>query len=108
MFKKNVLIPPRARQKRLEGRIHPAGRSVPIPTLDVAKHIQGLKENFDIFEAIIDNFISHVENLALKKGSFAEKLREVINEEVDEIREMGKCNVVLSYISEQTDYEENI
>ena len=43
------------------------------------------------------------------KVSFAEKLREIINEEVDEIKEkeMIKCDVVLSNIPEQTGHEDN-
>ena len=73
------------------------------------KLIQGPKEKTYIFEARIDSFTSQVENLTLVKGSFAEKLREMINEEVDEIneKEMRKCNVVLSNIPEQTGHEEN-
>ena len=64
----------------------------------------------DIFEARIDSFTSQVENLTLVKGSFAEKLGEMINEEFDEIkeREMRKCNVVLSNIPEQTGQEETV
>ena len=44
------------------------------------------------------------------KGSFAVKLREMINEEVDEIKEkdMRKCNVVLLNIPEQTEHEDNV
>ena len=74
------------------------------------KLIQGLKEKIHIFEARIDSFTSQVENLTLVKGSFAEKLREMINEEVDEIKvkEMRKCNVVLSNIPEQTEHEDNV
>ena len=38
------------------------------------------------------------------------KLREMMNEEVDEIKEkdMRKCNVVLSNIPEQTEHEDNV
>ena len=49
------------------------------------KLIQGLREKIDVFEVRIDSFTSQVENLTLMKGSFAVKLREMINEEVDEI-----------------------
>ena len=45
--------------------------------LDVMKLIQGLREKIGIFEARIDSFTSQVENLALMKGSFAVKLREM-------------------------------
>ena len=78
--------------------------------LDAMKLIQGFKEKIDVFEARIDSFTSQVENLTLMKGSFAEKLREMINEEVDEIKEkdMRKCNVVLSNIPEQTEHEDNV
>ena len=51
----------------------------------------------DIFEAKICSFTSQVDNLALVKGSFAEKLREMINEEVDEIKERKRENVMWSY-----------
>ena len=84
--------------------------------LDVMKLIQALKEKIDVFEARIDSFTSQVENLTLMKGSFTVKLREIINEEVDEIKEkdMRKCNVVLSnhiksnHIPEQTEHEDNV
>ena len=49
-------------------------------------------------------------NLALVNGSFAEKLREMIDEEVDEVKEKEtrKCNAVLSSIHEQTEHEDNV
>ena len=50
--------------------------------LDAMKLIQGLKEKIDIFGARIDSFTSQVENLTLVKGSFAEKQREMTNEEM--------------------------
>ena len=61
------------------------------------KLILGLNGKIDIFGARVDSFTSQVENLALVKGILAEKLREMINEEVDETKEkeMRKCNVVL-------------
>ena len=77
--------------------------------LDVTKLIQGPKEKIGIFKARIDSFTKQVKNLTLVKGSFAEKVTEMINEEVDEIKikEIRKCYVVLSNIPEQTGHEEN-
>ena len=43
-------------------------------------------------------------------GGLAQKLKEMINEEVDEINEkkIRKCNVVLSNIPEETGHEDNV
>ena len=50
--------------------------------LDVMKLIQGHMEKIDVFEARVGSFTSQDENLALVKGSFAEKQIEMVNEEV--------------------------
>ena len=78
--------------------------------LDIMELIQGLKEEIYIFEVRIDSFTCQVENLALVNDCFAEKLREMINEEVDEIKEekIRRCNVILSNIPEQTGHENNV
>lgn len=70
--------------------------------LDVMKLVQGLKERNDELEAKLEEVSNQVNEIALVKGSFADKIREISREEVHEAREkeLRECNVVISNVKE--------
>ncbi|KAJ8042605.1 Histone-lysine N-methyltransferase trithorax [Holothuria leucospilota] len=70
--------------------------------IDVMKLVQSLKEKNDLLEKKIDELSQQVEDLSSLKDNFAGKVRDIVREEVKEIKDKEEraCNVVISSIPE--------
>ncbi|KAJ8031576.1 LINE-1 type transposase domain-containing protein 1 [Holothuria leucospilota] len=82
--------------------IHWFCKSCNSKALDVMKLVQGLKERNEMLEAKLDEVKGQFEEIALVRGSFAEKIREITREAVQEAKEkeLRECNVAISNIKE--------